>query len=307
MKSIQSNQWLGAVYLSLAAAIWGGLYVVSKVVLDVVPPFTLLVIRFGIAFLVLGIPVIVTRQFIPKKEIPLLILVGIVGVTISIGAQFVGTNLSSAHMGAVITSASPAFILLFAFWLLKERLTVLQVGGILLATLGVLLIIGLPHESLQPEAITGNLILLIAAVSWGLYTVLCKHLSASYSSLSITAYVALFGMISSSPLMIWELTTSPISWSFSLDIWAGILYIGVISTAGAFYLWNKGFQLVHAGKGAGFFFVQPIVGALLGWLLLGENLHLSFLIGSFIIFLGVALTTYQKVDAPPVLTLDRTE
>jgi drug/metabolite transporter (DMT)-like permease len=105
-----------------AASIWGGMYVVSKVVLEVIPPFSLLVLRLILGVLVLGAVVayrkktgFTRRQFIDS------FLVGIVGYGISLGFQFVGTKLSTASNGALVTSATPAFVLLFAPYLLKRR------------------------------------------------------------------------------------------------------------------------------------------------------------------------------------------
>ncbi|CAM3282173.1 DMT family transporter [Brevibacillus invocatus] len=294
MNNQWKNQLFGAICLTLAAAIWGGVYVVSKVVLEVIPPFTLLILRFGIALVVLGAFVVARKEYIPKKEYPLLMAIAFVGVTISIAAQFLGTKLSTAHMGALITSASPAFIAIFAVWLLKERIHWQQTAGILLATLGVLIVIGVPSEADTETSMIGNVILLVAALSWGLYTVLSKKATQRYSSLAVTTYAALFGLIFSSPLMLWELSVTPVSWTWSWQTWMGVLYIGIISTAGAFYLWNKGFEMMHAGSGAGFFFVQPIVGAFLGWLLLSEHLGVGFFIGACFIFLGVMLSNLQQ-------------
>ncbi|MGN7470753.1 DMT family transporter [Brevibacillus sp. SAFN-007a] len=296
-----SQQWkqslLGAICLTLAAAIWGGVYVVSKVVLDVIPPFTLLILRFGIALIVLGAFALARREPVRKKDVPLLMAIAFVGVTISIAAQFLGTKLSTAHMGALITSASPAFIAIFAVWLLKENIHFKQAAGILLATVGVIIVIGVPDQADAQSSLTGNLILLVAAVSWGLYTVLSKKATQRYSSLLVTTYVALFGIVFTSPVMVWELSVTPVSWQFGWEIWAGVLYIGLISTAGAFYLWNKGFELMQAGSGAGFFFVQPIVGAFLGWLLLHEHLGVSFFVGAAFIFLGVALSNLRRRES----------
>ncbi|MED1950362.1 DMT family transporter [Brevibacillus centrosporus] len=298
IQSQWKQQLFGAICLTLAAAIWGGVYVVSKVVLEVIPPFTLLILRFAIALIVLGAFVISRKDYIAKKDFPMIMLIAFVGITISIAAQFLGTKLSTAHMGALITSASPAFIAIFAVWLLKERIQWKQLIGIVLATAGVFIVIGVPDQADAQSSFAGNVILLVAAVSWGLYTVLSKKATQLYSSLAVTTYVALFGLIFTSPVMIWEISVTEISWDFGWEIWAGVLYIGIISTAGAFYLWNKGFEMMQAGSGAGFFFVQPIVGSFLGWLLLHEHLGLSFFAGAAFIFLGVALSNLQQSKAP---------
>ena len=105
-----------------AASIWGGMYVVSKVVLDVIPPFALLAIRLILGTLTLGIVIVFrnntrfTRQHFINS-----VLVGFVGYGISLGFQFVGTKLSTASNGSLVTSATPAFVLLFAPYLLKEK------------------------------------------------------------------------------------------------------------------------------------------------------------------------------------------
>jgi len=288
------QQLFGAICLTLAAAIWGGVYVVSKVVLDVIPPFTLLIMRFAIALVVLGVFVVARREFIARQDYPLLMAIAFVGITISISAQFLGTKLSTAHMGALITSASPSFIALFAVLLLKERLHRKQILGLMLATAGVIVVVGIPDPNDTASSLHGNLILFVAAVSWGLYTVLSKKATQRYSSLAVTTYAALFGIVFTSPAMVWELAVNPISFRFGWDIWMGVIYIGIISTAGAFYLWNKGFELLQAGSGAVFFFIQPIVGGLLGWLMLHEHLGISYFVGACLIFAGVGLSNMQQ-------------
>ncbi|CCF12809.1 putative membrane protein [Brevibacillus laterosporus GI-9] len=77
-------------------------------------------------------------------------------------------------------------------------------------------------------------------------------------------------------------------------IWGGLLYLGLISTACAFLLWNRGLQLLNASSGGLFFFFQPIVGSFLGWLLLGEQIGFSFWIGTILIFIGVLLVIREE-------------
>ena len=105
-----------------AAAIWGGMYVVSKVVLEIIPPFALVSIRLLLGVLTLPI-VLLVRGFpnIPRKQVWQVLGVGFVGYGISLSLQFLGTKLSTAANGSLVTSATPAFVLLFAWLLLRER------------------------------------------------------------------------------------------------------------------------------------------------------------------------------------------
>ncbi|MDO7786460.1 DMT family transporter [Desulforamulus aquiferis] len=285
---------LGAFYLSLAAGIWGGMYVVSKYVLDFVPPLTLVVLRFIIAATVLGLIFYYKKdRRVEKEDLKLVAWLGFIGYTVSIGAQFAGTWLSSAHMGAVITSASPAFIVLFGALLLKERITLPKILSLLVASVGVAVVIGVGSHGMEGGSLIGNLFLVLAAISWALYSVMGKIATKKYSSLAVTFYASLFGLIFTLPLAAWELTRLPADPLANVWVWSGILYLGVVSTAGAFYFWNKGFELMDASSAAVFFFVQPVLGSLLGWLILNEHLETNFFIGGAMILLGVAIASFS--------------
>ena len=92
-----------------AASIWGGMYVVSKVVLDIIPPFALLSSRLILGVLCLGAVILFTGGVKgTHRQLRGVFLIGVVGYGISLGFQFVGTKLSTAANAALVTSASPA-------------------------------------------------------------------------------------------------------------------------------------------------------------------------------------------------------
>ncbi len=280
---------LGPVYLTMAASIWGGMYVVSKMVLAVIPPLELLWLRYIVALFALVIAGFATNQSwrIRRSDIPLILSIGVIGYFISIWAQFAGTQLSSAQMGAIITSATPAFMVLFARFLLKETITLKKALSVCLATTGVLMIVGI--GSFEDSSQFGGFILVIAALSWALISVLVKQVPRDYSQLVITTYAILAATVLMTPFILPQLNSPQIDVLFQPAIGGGILYLGVVSTAGAFFLWNKGLQMVDASRGGLYFFFQPLVGTLLGWMFLGEQVGLSFWIGSVLILGGVLL------------------
>ena len=104
----------------LAAAIWGGMYVVSKVVLQVVPPFTLLSLRLLLGMACLGAILLLSGgRRLRWPQIRTILWVGLLGYGISIGLQFVGTWLTGAANASLVTSASPVFIMLFGVLILR--------------------------------------------------------------------------------------------------------------------------------------------------------------------------------------------
>ncbi|SFI09609.1 MULTISPECIES: DMT family transporter [unclassified Bacillus (in: firmicutes)] len=293
---MNKNFLKGSLALSLAAAIWGGMYVVSKIILGYIQPWLLLEMRFIISLFVLGFITWWKGLWkIQRQDVFKMAMIGLVGYTGSIGMQFVGTDLSSAAMGSLITAASPALISIFAFYILKERLHINKITALILATIGVLCVIGFPSTNNQTESMyLGNIILFGAAITWAIYTVLSKVQTQKYSSLTVTTWSNLFGVIFTIPIVIWEQEVTPTDLPEDVWIWLGVLYLGIISTAVAFYFWNKGFEYLNASTGSLFFFLQPVVGSLLGFLLLDESLGITFLLGACLIGIGVYLSSKEK-------------
>jgi drug/metabolite transporter (DMT)-like permease len=288
------SNWLGSIYLALAASIWGGMYVVVKVVVAVIPPLELVWMRYVVALVALFVIGLITRQKwrIHKRDFLLIIAIGVIGNAISIVAQETGTMLSSAQMGAIITSSTPAFMVIFARLLLKERLTVKKGFSVCLATIGVFLIVGVDHVNVSSKL--GGTSLLIAALTWALMSVLVKRVPNDYSQIVVTTYSILVALIVLTPFVLPRLHVITISQLTRPTIWGGLLYLGIVSTAGGFLLWNRGLQLLNASSGGLFFFFQPVVGTLLGWLILGENIGVMFWIGSILILGGVLFVINEK-------------
>lgn len=292
----QPSSLRGVIFGLLAAAIWGGMYVVSDVVLQVIPPFTLLTIRLLLGILVLGIMLYFQRSRLQPpttSQILQLIGIGILGFGVSVGAQFVGTDQSSAINGSLVTSASPAFILVFAALLLHEKLTLQRITAVVLATLGVLIIIDPTKADFSSATFQGNVALAIAAITWGLYSILIRRVSATIDTLVVTLIAFIGGLFLTIPASIIELQTRPIGMIDTSTI-LGILYLGVISTAAAMWLWNRAFALVDASVASLTFFAQPLVGTLLSVVLLHQTIQPSLLTGGVFIIIGVLLSI-----APP--------
>ncbi|HDR7386429.1 DMT family transporter [Bacillus toyonensis] len=290
------NTLLGSLYLILASSIWGGMYVVVKVLVSVIPPLELVWLRYLVAIVALLIIGFVTKQKwrIEKRYFLIIIAIGVIGYAISIVTQETGTMLSSAQMGAVITSSTPAFMVLFAWLLLKERLTVKKGISVCLATIGVIIIVGI--GDLNMSSVLGGISLLIAALTWALMSVLVKRLPSDYSQIVVTTYSTLVALIVLTPFVLPRLHAIDVSQLTRPTIWGGLLYLGIISTAVAFLLWNRGLQMLNASSGGLFFFFQPVVGTLLGWLILGEKIGVTFWVGSILILIGVLLVIREKQD-----------
>ena len=290
-----SGMWRGAIYGITAASIWGSMYVISDLVLLVVPPFTLLTLR-----ILLGLAVLLPLSLRQGHKLPSgrglrsILAAGVVGLGLSLGAQFVGTDLSTAVNGALVTSASPAFVVFFAVLLLRERLTIQRLAAIVTASAGVLIILDPASADFAADTFTGDVFLAAAAVTWGLYSVLVRRAALRYSTPALmVTVVALFGgLVVSVPASFVELTQRPIG-AVTIEIVLGVLYLGVVSTAFALLLWNRAFSLVPATIASLFFFAQPLAGAILAALFLGQHMTGILWLGGILIALGVLLSLYR--------------
>ncbi len=296
-----SGIWRGTIYGITAATIWGGMYVVSDVTLAVIPPFTLLTLRTLLGLLVL-IPLERARgHTVPATQTKLALLgVGVLGVGISLSAQFIGTDLSTAVSGALITSASPAFVVLFAVIILREKLTVLRLLTIVLASAGVVIMLNPTAADLASGSFAGDVFLAIAALTWGLYSVLVRRVTMRHATptLTVTVYALLGGLLLSVPASALELSVRPVG-QVDLSIVLGLLYLGLVSTAFALLLWNRAFALVPATVASLCFFAQPLSGALLAALLLGQEMTPALWIGTGLITVAVLLSLARAPKRSP--------
>jgi len=288
---VSNTTWKGLAAGLVAASIWGGMYVVSKIVLEFVPPFTLLTMRLSLGVLTLFIASrFLPRAALSKQQALQSLAVGFVGYGASLGFQFTGTKLSTASNGALVTSATPAFVLLFAAIILGEKITGRRLKALTIASLGVAIVIDPRSADLSSSLFRGNLALLAAGLTWALYSVLVRKISGGSNLLLSSVYMLLGGLPSTILFSLLEISSQTIG-PISIGTGAGILYLGIVSTAAAMFLWNYSFAVLPAATASLTFFAQPIVGAALGALVLGEKITPLFLLGGVMIAIGLIIAS----------------
>lgn len=288
---MRHTRLLGSCSLVVAAGSWGGTYVASKYALGYVGPFTLVLARYALAALIF-VPLVLLRRPDPaaRGHLRLIAITSFIGLGLSSWAQFFGTALSTAHAGALITSSAPAFMVIFAALVLGERVTSQQVIALIVAGVGVVTVVGPGDIGAGSSAVFGDILLVTAGITWALYSVLIRKLTLRIANVTVTGYVTVIGAVVAIPLGIPDLVRTGVP---TVAVGLSILYIGFISTALAYYLWNKGLELMEAGSASIFFFAQPLTGTFFSWLLLGEKLNAGFFIGGALILIGVAIASLR--------------
>jgi drug/metabolite transporter (DMT)-like permease len=191
-----------------------------------------------------------------------------------------------------VTSATPAFVLLFAPFLLGEKPTTRRIIALVLSTLGVLAVIDPRTAELSPSLFWGNMSLLAAALTWALYSVLVRKVSQTQDLLTSSTIMLLGGIPSSVAFSIWEVNTQGIG-TITPGIIGGLLFLGIVSTAIAMFLWNYAFAELPAAVASLTFFAQPVVGTLLGWFFLSEQITSLFILGGVLIGIGIVIASSE--------------
>jgi drug/metabolite transporter (DMT)-like permease len=282
-----------------AAALWGGMYVVSKWGFALIPPVTLGFLRVAVGASALWIVVAGRGGHTPSRdEWPAFVALG-GWVTLTVATQFVGTELTNASQGSLLTVLTPVFTVLLGAAVLGERVTAAKAGGMTLAGVGTAVVLAGQYDlaSMAAGNAVGVALLLIGSVAWAGYTVwgvraVRRHgalRAATYSSL---ASLPLLGGLAVAEL--WYLGVSPADIPLTAASVGAVLYLGLGATAAAWYLWYKGLEYVPAGTVAVFFFAQPAVGSALGAALLGESLGTGFLVGGALMTAGIWTVSRER-------------
>ena len=276
--------------LFLAMFIAGSSVVVSKLLVQTLPVFLASEVSLLIALTILLPLTIKNKRDIPKmntKTIMVLFLQSVTGIFLFRVLLFYGLKYTSAVESGLITSASPAMVGLLAYFLLREKLSLNKIVGIIFVVAGLLIVNLYSISALENNmnSIKGNVLILIAITGEALFSVLSKitnSIPAIYRTTVITAFAALCFI----PFAL----SDALHFDFSSITYTAILsvmYYGSFVSVLSYVLWFKGISKVTAGNAAVYTGVMPISSILLSSLLLKESILTSHIISLIFIMLGI--------------------
>jgi drug/metabolite transporter (DMT)-like permease len=216
-------------------------------------------------------------------------LLGLLAIPINQGFFLYGLQWTTAGHSALLYALTPLFVLVLAAWKLGERITWGRTVGILLAFGGVVLVLLEQGIELAPGQFTGDVLIITAVVAWAYYTVLGKPYIKKYGAMLVTARAMTYGTLLFIPVGLLPMASFDPD-VVALDAWAGLFYCAIGTSVIAYTLWYWALHFVDAAQVAVFNNIQPIIAAGLGWLLLGEVITGTFVIGGVLVLIGVFLT-----------------
>lgn len=282
------------ILLILANLFWAGNYICGKYVIGAMQPVQINFLRWLIAAVIL-FPL---AQIIEKprwkaiwgewKILLVLSILGIIGYNILLyEALFFTSSLNAA----LINSVNPAMIAIFAAWLLKEKLSKMNVLGLIISLVGVLLV--LTHGNLlRVFAIdynAGDLFMLLVIISWTFYTLISNRIKG-LPPIGATAVTVALSLLLMLPFFVY----SGFNWSFTPATTFGILYLAFFPSVGSLLFWNIGVPAVGASHAGIFLNLITVFTAILS-ILLGNGINLFQILGGLVVILGVYLTNKKAV------------
>lgn len=285
------------VLLVIAMLSWSGNLVVARALAGTVPPFGLSLMRWTIAFIVIfpfTAAELFAKRAIIRRRWPILLLLGLLGLTICNSLSYMGVQWTTALNGALVNSAGPMLTLVAAFAFYRERATPWQVAGIFISLLGVIVIVlrGDPSALFDLAINRGDLAILLGVATWSVYTVLLRRRPPELSPLALLAVLFAIGIITLLPLHLIE------SWAgrplpTTTPALMGYLYVGLFPAAIAFFGWNRGVAAIGPNRASLFTHLMPLFSAILAYTFLGERIAGFHLAGAALIFLGIFLANLR--------------
>jgi drug/metabolite transporter (DMT)-like permease len=284
---------LTEISLILAAVFWGGNYAATKFAALSIPPISIVAVRFVVGGILMYavLRLLEPESRLARKDLLPMAGLGCLGVAVGQTTFTFGVSLTSAANTGFIFATAPVWGLLFGFVLGLERPTWRGISGVGLSILGVGIIF---YEGLGLEgtSLIGDLLVLLAAMGFGTYTVLSMRVLGRYSPLAVATYPILFGgpivLVLAVPFF------ARLGWEgVGMGAWAAVAFSAVFATAFAFSAWQTGVFRIGANRVLVYQYLISITGVASGIVFFGEVLGVEKIVGGAVTLVGVYLARRQ--------------
>lgn len=278
----------GYLLILAAAALWGSLGVAGRMAFRAgVTPLEAAFFRAALAFAALLILVLPTgRQAlrIQRSDLSLFALYGLVSIAVFFFVYLFAISRASVATAAILLYTAPAFVIIISALAFRESITGIKAVAVALAFAGCVLVVrGYDPQSLRLN-LPGVLAGLASGLTYALYSIFGKTALRRYRPATTLVYALGFGTVFLGAI---ALATGAIRWTHSAVAWSTILYLALVTTLLAQWLYLTGLGRVEAGRASLVATLEPVVAALLGYLILHERLEGLQILGGVLVLMAV--------------------
>src|SRR3989339_353718 len=284
------------VYLSISFSMifWSISFVWSKVALDTYQPITIIFSRLIISsvFLWILFKIMGILQPLERKDIKHFLLLVLFQPFLYFIGESYGLLYVSPTTASVIVSTIPLFTPFAAVFFLKEKISLMNIAGILLSVVGIYLVIAVKGMSLNVP-FYGIALLFLAVFSAVGYAVVLKKLSGKYNAGTIITYQNLFGIFYFLPVFFLVDYNHFISANHNQGAILSIIFLAVFASSFAYILYIYGVQKLGVIRSMVFVNIIPVFTIIFSFFLIGEEITLQKIVGIFIVFAGVMISQWS--------------
>lgn len=271
--------------------IWGTTFISTKILLRDFTPVEILLFRFLLGFVALNL-IYPKRLRIADKKLEIMIAgAGLCGLTLYYLLENIALTYSMASNIGVVVSIAPIFTGILAHIFLEgEKLKTNFIFGFLVAMAGICLISYDGTENFRMDPI-GDLLAVVAALVWAVYSILTKKISGyGYNTIQTTRRIFLYGIVFMIP------ATFIFDFKLGLERFAepvnllNILFLGLGASALCFVTWNYAVKLLGAMKTSVFIYIAPVFTVVTSIIVLHEKITAMAAIGTALTLAGLIVS-----------------
>ena len=274
-----------------AVAVWGTTFVNTKVLYNSgLTPSEIFFLRFLIAYVAIWF--ISPRKLFADswRDEGFMLLLGITGGSLFFVAENSAVGLTYVNNVSFITSTSPLITVILGIVFVKSiKATWTLITGSLIALLGVGIVIfnGSFILHLNPW---GDLLALLTAVCWAVYSLLMKAVSSKYSAVFITRKIFFYGLVTVLPMFLIDPWTATFSMLMTPKVVLNLLFLGLIASFLCFALWTVVIARLGVMTASNYQYLNPITTVVASAIFLSEPMTAIAYMGSALILIGVAVS-----------------
>ena len=278
---------------------WGMAFIWMKIVLQYYQPITVATLRIFLSsiFLFFYIKLFKKCQKIDKSDYKLFLISAFFNPFIYFLLESYGIKYVSSTISAVIIATIPLFSPLVAYFSVKEKLSLLNIFGIIVSFFGILIMLVNKDLSLRADPI-GVLILFLAVASALIYTVLLVKLTRKYSSVNIITYQNIIGIFYFLPLFFYFDFNNFISVKPNFELISSLVFLSILCSSLAFIFYATSIKNLGISKTNVFTNFIPVFAAIFSYFILAEVFTFSKILGIVIVIVGVFVSQIKKYKKP---------
>jgi drug/metabolite transporter (DMT)-like permease len=286
----------------LTIIIWGTTYISTKILLKDFSPEEILGYRFFTAFFIILIIYPKKTEILPVKEEMLFFLLGATGISLYYWTENLALQYTYASNVGLIASAIPIITALISKFIFNnEKFTINMLAGFVIAIIGISIIIYNGKVlRLNPK---GDLMAIISAILFSIYSILIKKINVDYSQLFIVRKTFFYGIITMIPILLISkanLLKKPV---LNPSIAFNFLFLAAFASVLCFIMWNKSIKIIGAVKTTNYIYFVPLITMISSSIFLKEQISFLMILGGVLIFAGVYVN--QRSDISEEDEVDR--